>query len=386
MPETKNIDTTYHSLTLSEVRPLTADSVMLTFNVPPHLEALYRFEPGQYLTLRTNIEGKRVSRCYSICSPIDSGDISVAIRQVEGGQFSSHAVNHFEADEEIEVMPPMGHFKLSSRRDGETVLISKLYVGIAGGSGITPIMSMITTVMKSEPSSRFVLFYANRSEQSMMFRDELTSMLAAFSGRFFCVPFFSEGAESEQLIHHAVASTLNNNTSSIASTDRPGIPVQIKTLLRELPDLSRADSWYLCGPQGMTDTLQQVLIDNAVSAGCIQRELFTADNQKSTTNKLDKNTQSEAGSQIKVIFEGESIEFHLSPKDDFVLNEALKIRDDLPHACQFGGCGTCKAKVVEGSATMKDNMALEDEEVEEGYILTCQATPTSPVLAISFDE
>lgn len=392
MLETKSIDTTFHKLPLRAVRPLTSDSVMLTFEVPKHLEASYQFEPGQYLTLRTVIDGKRVSRCYSICSSADSGVLSVAIRQVENGQFSSHAVSQFAVNDVIEVMPPMGQFTLSPNRNGlsvgsDTTLVSKrCYAGVAGGSGITPIMSMITTVMSVEPKSHFVLFYANRSELSMMFRDELIEMQAMYQGRFHLVPIYSGSAESEQLIHHAVASVLHNNINGLTQADADKIPTNLTSILNQLPDLNTADSWYLCGPQGMTDRLQQVLINNGVNNSDIQRELFTADTSKRTEVSPGVKKTSEVSSQIKVIFEGQRIEFDLEKRGEVVLNEALKYRDDLPHACQFGACGTCKAKIVEGSADMKDNMALEDEEIDAGYILTCQARPTSQVLALSFDD
>jgi len=392
MLETKTIDTTFHKLPLRAVRPLTPDSVMLTFEVPKHLEASYQFVPGQYLTLRTLIDGKRVSRCYSICSSADSGVLSVAIRRVKGGLFSSHAVSEFAVNDVIEVMPPTGQFMLSSYRkdwlaEGGTTLVSeRCYAGVAGGSGITPIMSMIMTVMSVEPQSHFVLFYANRSEQTMMFNDELLEMQSQYKGRFHLVPIYSDSAESEQLINHTVASVLENNITGLAQTDADIIPPNMATLLKQLPDLNGADSWYLCGPQAMTDRLQQVLLNNGVNESRIQRELFTADIRKSVLASSSDEHKSELSSQIKVIFEGLPIEFHLEQKGEVVLNEALKHRDDLPHACQFGACGTCRAKIISGSAIMKENMALEDEEVEEGYILTCQAQPTSQVLALSFDE
>lgn len=399
MLETKTIDTTFYKLPLIEVRPLTSDSVKLTFGVPKELKVAYRFVPGQYLTLRSVIDGKRVSRCYSICSSADSGELSVAIRRVKGGLFSSHAVSQFAVNDVVEVMPPMGQFMLSSDRKGSfsdigtrstergtTLVTERCYAAVAGGSGITPILSMITTVMSVEPQSHFVLFYANRSERTMMFRDELKAIQRQCKGRFHLVSIYSDSAETEPLIHHAVASVLEPNTTGLAQTSADIIPPNLKILLQQLPDLMSADSWYLCGPQAMTDRLKQVLAESGVDESRIQRELFTADTRESVLVSPRDEDKSELCSQIKVIFEGLSIEFHLEQEGEVVLNEALKHRDDLPHACQFGACGTCRAKIISGSAVMKENMALEDEEVEEGYVLTCQAQPTSRVLALSFDE
>ena len=392
MFDTKTTHTTFYRLPLSDVCSLTSDSVMLTFKVPEQLKALYQFVPGQYLTLRTTIDGARISRCYSICSAANSGVLSVAIRKVKGGRFSSYAVDHFAENDVLEVMPPMGKFMLTPYEQSllasdDTTLVSKrCYVGVAGGSGITPIISMVSTAMSVDPQSHFVLFYANRSEQTMMFGHELAAMQQQYNGRFYLVPIYSDNVETQQLIYYAVASVLKDNIASLGQTSVVKIPSNLQTILRELPNLNSADGWYLCGPQAMTDCLQEVLLENGVNESCVQRELFTADATKDSLPRIANKETKGLSSHIKVVFEGQQIEFNLEQKGEVVLNEALKHRDDLPHACQFGACGTCKAKIVEGTAVMKENMALEDEEVEEGFILTCQAQPTSRLLALSFDE
>lgn len=404
MLKPNNPETQFHTLKLANVNPLTDDSIMLTFEVPDHLKPHYQFVPGQYLTLRVRIDGKLVSRCYSICSPQGEEHLSVAIRKISDGQFSGYAVENLAANDELDVMPPMGRFQLIPSEPAAHN--NPCYVGVAGGSGITPIMSMINTVLKNESDSQFVLFYANRSPDTMMFRDKLEALKAEYPDRFFLLPFFSEDPSQQLTIHFAIADSLDGMIHSIDGTRSAKQTTEIRTLLSDIPDLTKASHWYLCGPQGMTDMVQNILLDNDVDESRIQRELFTAAVTESSAAAVSSAaagskgaskskpedttvsvTSSLAGaSQISVIHNGQSVDFDWDDSNEVILNQALKENEDLPHACQFGACGTCKAKVIEGSAVMNENMSLEADEVEQGYILTCQAVPTSERVVISYDE
>ncbi|MFC3151468.1 2Fe-2S iron-sulfur cluster-binding protein [Litoribrevibacter euphylliae] len=398
MSKASNPETQFHTLKLADVNPLTDDSVMLTFDIPSKLKPHYQFVPGQYLTLRARIDGKLVSRCYSICSPQGEDKLSVAIRKISDGQFSAYAVENLAANDELEVMPPMGRFQLVPQTPKAEQ--ASCYVGVAGGSGITPIMSMVNTVLKNEQDSQFVLFYANRSPDTMMFRDKLEVLKTQYPDRFFLLPFFSEDPSQQLTIHFAIADSLDGMIHSIDGTRSAKQTTEIRNMLSDIPDLTEASHWYLCGPQGMTDMVQNILLDNDVDESRIQRELFTAAVSESSAtaglksaskSKSEETTPSAAGasadaSQISVIHNGQSVDFDWDESNEVILNQALKQNEDLPHACQFGACGTCKAKVIEGSADMKENMSIEADEVEQGYILTCQAVPTSDRVVISYDE
>jgi ring-1,2-phenylacetyl-CoA epoxidase subunit PaaE len=387
----------FHRLKVAEVSALTEDSVMLTFDIPDQLKPDFQFTPGQYLTLRTRIEGQLVSRCYSICSPIDDARLSIAIRKVSSGRFSRFAVDQLAANDELEVMPPMGRFQLVPQTPNAEQ--TPCYVGVAGGSGITPIMSMIKSLLTSNSQAKFVLFYANRSPSSMMFKEVLEHLETQYPDRFFMLPFYSQPTDQqettaasqharEQAIHLAIADGLKGKTSALPNAEEVELSSEIQLLLNDLPDLNRADHWYLCGPQGMTDTVHSVLIDNDVEATKIQRELFTAA-QTSLVDKphnVDSSDSSTKEQQISIIHEGKSIDFTWDDSHQVILNQALTQQDDLPHACQFGACGTCKAKVVEGEVTLLENMALETDDLAKGYILTCQAIPCSDKVVISYDE
>ena len=397
MPNTTTFKTQqYHTLKLADVNALTDDSVMLTFDVPTELKKYYQFIPGQYLTLRTRIDGQLVSRCYSICSPQGEDRLSVAIRKIRDGQFSGYALKSLAANDELDVMPPMGRFQLMSQPP--TADKSHCYAGVAGGSGITPIMSMVNTVLKNEPNSQFVLFYANRSPETMMFREELNALVTQYPDRFFLLPFFSNESSEQLTIHFAIADSLNSMVHSIEGSRSAKQTTEIRKMLSNIPDLTEVSHWYLCGPQSMTEMVQHILVDNDVDEDRIQRELFTSAMPKSNTTKDTESAieivQEELSAdktlitpqRISVIYKERSIDFDWDESNEVILNQALKQYEDLPHACQFGACGTCKARLIEGTAEMKDNMSIEEEEVNKGYILTCQAVPTSDRVVISYDE
>ncbi len=208
----------YHRLAVSDVNGLTDDSVMLTFDIPEHLKTDFQFVPGQYLTLRHQIQGRSVSRCYSICSPVGEESLSIAIRKVHKGQFSNYAVDELSHRDQLEVMPPMGHFKLDEGWLEERHQPA-CYVGVAGGSGITPIMSMIKSLLTKTASAQFVLFYSNRSEQSMMFRETLGRLVDQFRHRFYLVPFFTETQDDSELIHHTIACALKGKFDTELSSE-----------------------------------------------------------------------------------------------------------------------------------------------------------------------
>ncbi|GAA3917329.1 2Fe-2S iron-sulfur cluster-binding protein [Litoribacillus peritrichatus] len=395
MLKTQSNTDQFHRLRLSDVDPLTADSVMLTFEVPEHLKTAYQFIPGQYLTLRQRIEGSLISRCYSICSSPSEDKLSVAIRKIDSGCFSNFAVDKLAVNDELEVLTPSGRFQLVPKQANPH---TACYVGVAGGSGITPIMSMIQTLLSQNTNNQFVLFYANRSKQTMMFRRQLLRLQEQYKARFFLMPFFTEEGDDENMIHHTIALSLKGNLDIELTAD---LLNKRKAKVDVLPDLNQAEGWYLCGPQTMTERVQEVLAVNRVSKSKVHRELFFVPEAR-----LEKDVQqaggedenfTENGSQlsqnnvqkalkVSVIHGDQTLNFNWNPEYEFILNQALELKEDLPHACQFGACGTCKAKVVKGRVRMKENMALDDDELNQGYVLTCQAQPDSEDVVIRYED
>jgi len=345
---------TFHKLSIKNYIQETANAVSLIFDIPEHLKDNFSFKAGQYVTLKTTIEAKEIRRSYSICSSPNSGELKVAIKRVENGVFSTYAISHLKTGDVIEVHEPEGKFILEPTR-------STNYLGIVAGSGITPVLSMIKTVLQLEPSSSFTLIYGNKSSDETMFKTELDALSKAYDTRFNLEYVFSRQNEEGALFGRIDEGHTNYFIKNIYKN------WSFKTA-------------FLCGPEQMIKTVSTTLKENHYKESQILFELFTASiNEESSSEIKDGQTE------VTVLLDDEELCFTMDQKDD-ILAAALRNNIDAPYSCQGGVCSSCLGKVTQGTAVMVKNSILTDDEVNEGFILTCQAHPTSSKISIDFDD
>jgi len=355
----------FHPLKIKEVRRETDDCVSLLFEVPDEFKEKFAFRQGQSLTMRTNLNGEEIRRTYSICSsPLDN-EWRVAVKKVEGGIFSSHANDQLRKGDVLEVMPPVGKFYTELHPSTK-----KNYLAFAAGSGITPVLSIIKTTLLTEPNSSFTLIYGNRSRTSIIFKEELEALKNKFIDRL--------------TIHHILSREV---------TDAPIYHGRInadkcEALFNKLVDIDTIDESFICGPEEMIFSVKKFLEAKGVDKKHIHFELFTTPGQKTYegSKQQEKSTDTGPTSKIKIKLDGILFEFDLSQKGETILDAALKQGADLPFACKGGVCCTCRAKLVSGDVQMEVNYGLEEEEIEAGFILTCQSHPTTPEVFVDFDE
>ncbi|MBO0844904.1 MAG: phenylacetate-CoA oxygenase/reductase subunit PaaK [Nocardioides sp.] len=347
----------FHPLPVASVEPLTDDSVAITFAVPPELADDYRFKHGQHVTIRGD-DGER--RSFSICTTPRSGVLTIGVKKLPGGAFSEGVVGALHPGDELDVMTPAGRFTTHLDPASE-----KTYVAIAAGSGITPLLSIVSTTLEEEPQARVMLLYANRTHRSVMFLDELHDLKDRFPDRFWLVHVLSREQQDVELF------------SGRLDGDR------LTRILKELMPAEEVDAWFLCGPQQMVLDLRQVLFDHGVDEHAVHTELFHADPVPRAPESVSSSVAGAA--QVTIKLDGRASDFELRPDGPGVLEAALEVRSDLPFACRGGVCGTCRAKLVEGTVAMDVNYALEPEEIEDGYVLTCQSHPTSERVVVDYD-
>lgn len=344
----------FHKLSIKNYIQETANAVSIIFDIPEHLKDNFSFKAGQYVTLKTTIEDKEIRRSYSICSSPNSGELKVAIKRVENGVFSTYAITHLKTGDIIEVHEPEGKFILEPSR-------SNNYLGIAAGSGITPVLSMIKTVLQEEPSSSFTLIYGNKSSVETMFKTELDALSIAYDKRFNLQYVFSRQNEEGSLFGRIDKGLTNYFIKNIYKN------WSFKTA-------------FLCGPEEMIQTVSTTLKENHFKETQILFELFTASiNEESSSEIKDGQTE------VTVLLDDEELFFTMDQKDD-ILAAALRNDVDAPYSCQGGVCSSCLGKVTQGTAVMFKNSILTDDEVNEGFILICQAHPTSSKISIDFDD
>ena len=345
---------TFHKLSIKNYIQETANAVSLIFDIPEHLKDNFSFKAGQYVTLKTTIEAKEIRRSYSICSSPNSGELKVAIKRVENGVFSTYAISHLKTGDVIEVHEPEGKFILEPTR-------STNYLGIVAGSGITPVLSMIKTVLQLEPSSSFTLIYGNKSSDETMFKTELDALSLAYDTRFNLEYVFSRQ---------------NEEGSLFGRIDEGHTNYFIKNIYKNWSFKTA----FLCGPEEMIKTVSTTLKENHYKESQILFELFTASiNEESSSELKDGQTE------VAVLLDDEELSFTMNQKDN-ILAAALRNDVDAPYSCQGGVCSSCLGKVTQGTAVMVKNSILTDDEVNEGFILTCQAHPTSSKISIDFDD
>ncbi|HLN78698.1 MAG TPA: 1,2-phenylacetyl-CoA epoxidase subunit PaaE [Nocardioidaceae bacterium] len=352
----------FHPLRIGAIEPLTEDAVAITFDVPEELKADYAFTQGQHLTVRTELAGDDVRRNYSICSPVSSGTLRIAVKRLPGGAFSEHALERLRVGDVIDVMTPTGRFFTELDPDNE-----KTYVCIVAGSGITPILSIVATTLETEPRSRVTLVYGNRTHASVMFLEEVEDLKDRYPDRFQLIHLLSREPQEVELF-----------------SGRLDVP-RMQRLLDSLIPPVDVDEWFLCGPYELVATLRKQLIAEGVSKRSIHAEVFHVESTPPARRTPVSSTETTSGAEVTITLDGRRSSFRLSPDGPAVLDAALTVRPDAPFACKGGVCGTCRAKVVEGTVEMDTNWALEPDEVERGYVLTCQSHPTSERLVLDYD-
>ncbi|HEX3350620.1 MAG TPA: 1,2-phenylacetyl-CoA epoxidase subunit PaaE [Acetobacteraceae bacterium] len=362
MPLTQT-PTRFHALRIAEVTRETPDAVSLAFEIPPDLRDAFTFAPGQYLTLRATIGGEEVRRSYSICSGLDDGELRVAIKHVPDGAFSAHANTALRPGDTIDVMPPDGRFGVPIAAGAARVL-----VGIAAGSGITPILSILKTVLARETHSRFILFYGSRMTGGIMFRETLEDLKDRFLDRF------------------SVVHVLSREEQDVAILNGRLDPQKIRTLLPAAVDPARIDNVFLCGPSTMIDELTPVIAALGVAPERIRSERFTPSGAAlRAPAPRPVPATAPAFATATIIFDGKTTSVPVA-EDEAVLDAALRAGLDLPWSCRGGMCSTCRARIVGGEVRMAENYALEPWELELGYALTCQARPLTASLTVDYDH
>ena len=348
----------FHALTIKSIAKVTDQSVAITFDIPENLKDTFSFKAGQYITLKTTINGEDIRRDYSICASQNSGNVTVAVKAVEGGTFSVYANTTLKAGDVLEVAEPNGRFVFEAN-----AAKTRTIAAFAAGSGITPVLSIAKTLLEDEPFSNFILVYGNKSSKNTMFFKELVELQAQYGNRFHVHFIYSQAREEGALLGRIERSTVN----LIVKNKYKGVTIE---------------NFYLCGPEQMIHTVKDVLIENGIKEKAIKFELFTAPVE--TTAETTSNLPS-GETKIKVVVDEEEFEFNM-PQKQTILEAALKQDIDAPYSCQGGICSSCIAKVTEGSAEMRQNNILTDGEVAEGLILTCQAHPTSASIAVDYDD
>lgn len=352
----------FHPLTVAAIEPLTDDSVAITFDVPAELRDDYAFIQGQHITVRTQLADDDVRRNYSICSPVSSGVLRIAVKRLPGGAFSEHALEQLQVGDVIDVMTPSGRFFTELDPAHE-----KRYVCVAAGSGITPILSIAATTLEVEPGSRLTLLYANRTHATVMFLEEVEDLKDRYPDRFQLIHLLSREPQEVELF-----------------SGRLDVP-RMQRLLDSVIPPADVDEWFLCGPYEMVSTLRKQLIAEGVSKRAIHAEVFHVESGPPVRRTPVETAGAVAGSEVTISLDGRRSTFPLATDGASVLEAALTVRADAPFACKGGVCGTCRAKLVEGTVEMDTNWALEPDEVERGYVLTCQSHPTSDKVVLDYD-
>jgi len=346
----------FHPLRVAAVDELTDDAVAITFEVPDELRDDYAFRHGQHLSIRGADD---VRRSFSICTAPSSGVLRIGVKRLPGGAFSDGVVGALRIGDELEVMTPAGRF--TSELDPGA---ARRYVAVAAGSGITPVLSILAAILEGEPRSQVVLVYANRTSRSVMFLDEVHGLKDRFPERFQILHVLSREQQDVELL------------SGRLDADR------FRAVI-EAFGLGDADDWFLCGPQQLVTELRTVLGD--LGAGRVHTELFHADPAPRAPVASLVDGGDEDAAAVTIRLDGRASDFPLRPDGPPVLEAALAVRSDLPFACKGGVCGTCRARLIEGTVQMDVNYALEPEEVERGYVLTCQSHPTSATVVLDYD-
>lgn len=357
----------FHSLKIIDIRQETSDAVSIAFEIPTNLKPRYDYQAGQYLTLRADVNGEDLRRPYSICSGLNEEEIRVCVKKVEHGRFSTFANDNLSVGDMIDVMVPMGQFVHKVNSDAP-----KHFVGIAGGSGITPILSIIKTTLSSDKTAHFTLFYGNRAAATIIFRKQFGDLKNQYMGRLNICHILSD-EETESAIFHGLMDS-----------------EKTETLIKTFTDPTQINHFYICGPRPMMDGAEAALKRLNIADSAISVEKFLA---APAAKKLVVGTgqqhiaikdEDHFTAQVTIIADGEKRVVKMT-SDDAILDVGINALMDLPFACKGGICCTCRAKLIEGQVSMAVTTGLEDHEIKAGFILTCQAKPLSDKLIVNYD-
>ncbi|MFV0566535.1 MAG: 2Fe-2S iron-sulfur cluster-binding protein [Flavobacteriaceae bacterium] len=347
----------FHTLSIKSIAQETQKAITLSFNVPEHLKNTFAFKAGQYITLKTVIDGKEIRRDYSLCSSPKSNELKVGIKEVTDGTFSAFANNSLTVGDTLEVAPPKGRFVFTPN-DSNTKHIALF----AAGSGITPVLSIIKCALEEEVHSHVILVYGNKNTQDTMFLNELLELQHQYKARFAIQFVFSQSQENDAVFGRIEKSTVN---------------LVVKNKYKHIA----IDDYYLCGPEGMIHTVKDVLTEHGVAPDRIHFELFKA----SKPDEVAPTNVPTGKTQITITVDDETTTFEMN-NEQTVLEAALDNDLDVPYSCQGGICSSCLARLTEGEATMRQNNILTESEVAEGLILTCQAQPKTPTISVDYDD
>ncbi|MFI5150630.1 MAG: 2Fe-2S iron-sulfur cluster-binding protein [Bacteroidia bacterium] len=352
----------FHTLQVSDVRRETSDCVSIAFEIPASLQAEYTYIQGQYLTLKLLAGGEELRRSYSLCSsPLTDTELRIAVKKVKNGKGSCWLNDNLKKGDKVEVMTPMGNFHTPLSAEN-----TRNYVLFAGGSGITPMFSIIKTILKAEPKSTLCLFYGNRSSDSGIFKKELDALASANQARFKAFHILEEGGEEE--LYKGVLSK-----------------EKVRQLILKHVDNKADNEYFICGPGPMMENVKQVLQDLRTDEKKVHIEYFTAVLEAVKKAEAGQGGTGKLLSKVTVIMDGQRTDFELSSEGKVILDAALDKGVDVPYACKGAVCCTCRAKLLEGKVKMDNNYALTDHEVKEGFILTCQSHPLTEKVVVDYD-
>jgi len=352
----------FYKLRVAAIVPETDEANSIRFDVPGELAELFRFRAGQHLSVRAEIGGEEVRRNYSLCVAPDEGLLKVTVKRIGGGVFSNWVGDHLKAGDELDVMAPHGSFtvEFDPAKKGR-------YVAFAGGSGITPVMSLIKTALKSEPESRFTLFYGNRDSNSVIFLEQLADLKDRYLGRFELYHFLSDEEGDVELFNGML--------------DRAHIDESIEHLVNDPKDI---DAWFICGPGPMMDAAEAALVDQGVAKERIHIERFLAGRPSAAlAAQMAQLQEKAAGLTLSVTLDGRTRRVEFTEAN--ILDSAREAGLPAPFACKAGVCATCRAKVTKGKVEMAARYGLTDEEIAAGYVLTCQSVPVGEGVAVDYD-
>ncbi len=353
--------TRFAALRVADLRQETADTVSITLDVPEGQRSRFAFQPGQYLTLRTRLDGEELRRSYSICSGLDDGELRVAIKRVEDGRFSAWAHGALRPGTVLDVMPPQGRFGVAPMSDAARTLL-----GVAAGSGITPVLSILKSVLAREPGSRFILLYGSRATGQIIFREQLEELKDRFMGRLSVVHVLSREQQDVPVLNGRLDGE------------------KVRRLLGALAAIPAIDHAFLCGPDSMIDEVQAALLGAGLAPGRIHSERFGPVPSGPRLQKPPPSTDM-PHAVATIIADGVSTAVPMNAGET-VLDAALRAGLDLPYSCRGGMCSTCRARVSDGTVRMDVNYGLEPWETAAGYVLTCQARPETSRLTVDYDH
>ncbi|MCO8080225.1 1,2-phenylacetyl-CoA epoxidase subunit PaaE [Acinetobacter lwoffii] len=346
-------------LTIKSIQPQTEQAICIAFDLAPEQLDAFQYQPGQHLTIRHLTDDGELRRCYSICSDTQE-DMSIAIKKIDQGQFSTWANAHLKAGDVLEVMPPQGVFFQKAAKAG-----GQNYLGFAAGSGITPILSIVKSVLNRQADATFTLVYGNRSWKQTMFSEQIMDLKDRFKERLQLVNIFSRELNDSEIFNGRIDAE------------------KLQQLFQANLISAEADHCFACGPEEMMTAVETVLPTWGIQRSKIHTERFnTGTAPKATAQQMESRSEE----RVNIVLDGRELIVEVSKQDDSILDAALRAGADLPYACKGGVCATCKCKVLEGQVEMAVNYSLEEDEIQKGYVLSCQARPTTANVRLSFDE